>query len=813
MAYNELDTGFDSGFEADPEERKRRLAAMAGLIKGQGLGDVAGQVVTNRFNQAEERLGNFTQQFESPEETMRKRLGVQEAQPTQPTQPAQPVQPTEDLSNKEVESKTVKTYGDGSQEEVVKKQIPAQQMAPVAPAEPVQQQAVQAPVAPQEVPQVQAQQPQEQETVTPVNPVQTQLPQPGPGVQVASTQPGAGVAEAARATQAQQATAPTVQAPPAPQPAGPSQEELHQQQIIAARNETDPQKRRQLYASILTGDVSEGTKALANRFIAEDYLKGRKMAEAEEKIAKATPNDLARYMADRKEDGSYLKAILFQRLGLTELAKQEQEKISPNLKFESAVDETGKRYTVERNNRGEITRAFTPEGRTASQEDIARLSANASVMKGANIGSQLYRDPVTNLSLTKVDTANGPIYYDKAGNRTIPKGEPIPLTAGSDVQTQFQVAQARQSGTQAAQTGAPQMMTPEVQAQVQRLDGDIAGLQREIKQPKIAGESDQAYQQRQLTLNQELAQRQQQRGQLVGTGGVTTTGGVSGAGQRPGENYLQYQERLKREGEVSTTAAKADIELQKEERSNFLTYEEKEIIPKADAAGSIASTRKSQLKGPDGILANPEIVGMMSGQGGVASEVGNIVRDLITGARTDDELSQRVNALGLTQRQKDVLYNQIQLNRQIAPKTLKENAGAGSVSDAEQKANRDAAINIAKVPLYTAVTMLSKDQFDKDQTVARQAFRNSNPQLTTVRSFNEAWTKEKSRLDKEYNQIYEERAKYISKYYQDGKNPGAIVDAYKYYPVPEFNRQTNQWDYGTDYSRKAARPKLNSFEK
>jgi hypothetical protein len=108
--------------------------------------------------------------------------------------------------------------------------------------------------------------------------------------------------------------------------------------------------------------------------------------------------------------------------------------------------------------------------------------------------------------------------------------------------------------------------------------------------------------------------------------------------------------------------------------------------------------------------------------------------------------------------------------------------------------------------------MLHRDQFEKDTNVARQAFRNSNPELTTVRAFNDAWGREKERLQGEYDRIYEARAKYIGKYYQDGKNPNAITEAYKQFPVPEFSRDGG-WNYGTDYARKAARKPLDSFNK
>jgi hypothetical protein len=52
---------------------------------------------------------------------------------------------------------------------------------------------------------------------------------------------------------------------------------------------------------------------------------------------------------------------------------------------------------------------------------------------------------------------------------------------------------------------------------------------------------------------------------------------------------------------------------------------------------------------------------------------------------------------------------------------------------------------------------------------------------------------------------------YIAKYNPDGKNAGAVVDAFKHYPVPEWTGQS--WDYKTDYARKAARPGLSSFNK
>jgi len=605
-------------------------------------------------------------------------------------------------------------------------------------------------------------------------------------------------------------------------------------------------------------DVPREGRLMAAKLAKQHMTKIEDRQKADDIIRKVQEtgdsSDLERIMRSKKEEGSYLKAILFSRLGLTKLAEEEQNKLGAGNKWMATVGPSGERALIEYDAQGLPVSGLNEAGKQLGAKELAKFGIGGGMLKGTEVEAGIFKDPTGAVKGSYVlERRPGGSVYREVGTNRIATPEESRALIKTGVQGTLENQRARllqemniklqgkteeekmqilrpynqmlvsngyaaidpsEVGIRAPQIGGgaaapaapaaaePAPAAPVNQAAIERATGDIAALQREIKStaPKET--------RRLEILNAELADAQRRLSAAGGgTGGVVAGRIPTGTTQRPTAMQMEL-------GQAGAKGAQAaNIELGKEERSNFLTYEEKEIIPKADAGGSIASTRKSQLKGPDGILANPEIVGMMSGQGGTAAEVGNIIRDLVTGARTDEELSTRVAALGLTQRQKDVLYNQIQLNRQIAPKTLKENAGAGSVSDAEQKANRDAAINIARVPLYTAVTMLSKDQFEKDQQVARQAFRNANPSLTTVRSFNDAWGKEKARLDAEYNQIYAERAKYIAKYYQNGANPGAIVDAYRHYPVPEFNRQTGGWDYGTEYARKAARPRLDSFNR
>lgn len=262
-------------------------------------------------------------------------------------------------------------------------------------------------------------------------------------------------------------------------------------------------------------------------------------------------------------------------------------------------------------------------------------------------------------------------------------------------------------------------------------------------------------------------------------------------------------------------AQEASAAAQRAEAEAFIRYDSENIGPKAASGGTIARIRREQINGPDGILNNPEIVGMLSGQGGAGREVLNIIRDTVAGNFTNvDDLSSRIARLNLTQRQKDVLNYQIGLATQILPQTLKENAGAGAVSDAEQRANRAANVDIERQPLYSALTLMTRNQFESDLNSARGAFRAARPELATRREFDNAWSQERARLQTQYNNIYGARAAYIARYNPDGRNTNAVVEAYRLYPVPQWNSERQSWEFGTPYAERAAqRPPLSSFNR
>jgi hypothetical protein len=560
---------------------------------------------------------------------------------------------------------------------------------------------------------------------------------------------------------------------------------------LQALNSKDP---KELFKLAYDMNTNPGVQKLALDNLYNDANTRKRVADAEaaveKRLAAGDVNGLTRDMNKKGEEGSYLKAILFKRLGLDSLAQQEMEKISPTPQYGAVMLANGERVNVKTSKAtGQVLSAFDEKGNEITdKEKLGQIAAQAvSSSQIGQAGSTRVRDS-KGTEWSVVPTSQGSIFYNTAGVRGIPEGTTTPITVGGDLELQKKLAEQKLALNLVYK---PATVRAE---EVAKWESNNGPLSPEVR-AQLLGPSP---------------------AQTAAAGKPTAPGAApaptaaiapSGAAPAPTAAIAPSTPGMT---PADITAARKQTE---KEGEAFVKYGAEEITPKADAGGQVARIRKQQVNGPDGVLANPELSGLLQGQGGKFDEVRNIFRDLITGNYKDgDDLSRRVASLDLTQRQKDVLYTQIGLNTQLNPLTLKANAGPGAVSDAEQKLNALANVDITRQPLYSGLTLMTRSQFINDTAVARAEFKNANPQLTTTSQFNSAWAKEKGRLEKEYENIYAERAKYIAQYNKDGKNPGAVVDAYKHYPVPEYDSETKQWVY-RGYSDKARRPKLDAFVK
>jgi hypothetical protein len=228
------------------------------------------------------------------------------------------------------------------------------------------------------------------------------------------------------------------------------------------------------------------------------------------------------------------------------------------------------------------------------------------------------------------------------------------------------------------------------------------------------------------------------------------------------------------------------------------------------ARGEIVSTnRKLQfdILNRDDPATGKKVAELISGLQTAANEdpsnqKWSIVRDIFAGkiATNPDgtpmngqQLSDRMTQLNVSPLVKSALTEFNALNAQIAGQTLRETAGPGSVSDAEQQANRARNVEITKTPMLGAYNMMAQSQFNAD--VQRyKADLSAGPGNTAANAtaFDRDFRRHQAELIKSYREVTEARLKFIQ---ENGSGPGAIREGYKRYPVPEYDASTGNWKY------------------
>lgn len=429
---------------------------------GLDLAGVANRYVQNRLGQAQQRVTDAGQMFTDPEAALNRRLGM-------PT--------TQDAANTEVQSQQVKTYADGSKEEIVKRQMPAPapapEPAPVAPtpmppapqvatAPAAQAQTQQAPVQPPR-PVSPEQQAQQEAMVRAVQQPQN-VPAVGPSVQVASTDRGAGVAEAAQAAQpvAPTPTTPTGQTPVgAPAPA-PSLAQAGAQAAATPRPQwaidleaagTDQDKLVDIAANkTYPRDVREDAKAklrqAQDNAIAESKAQKlvQGMAQGDPKAQNTVLQAMKASSIKRDEgkvtEGSYIRAYLYARLGLNDLAKEEQEKIMGRTEY-GQVSLGKEKYEITTDKRtGQITSARDSQGTPVETPILNRIRAESLKVSTAQLpssGATRIRDS-EGTEFSVVPTPQGSTFYNNKGEQAVPVGRTVPIAVGSDLE----IAQAKE---------------------------------------------------------------------------------------------------------------------------------------------------------------------------------------------------------------------------------------------------------------------------------------------------------------------------------------------------------------------------------
>lgn len=743
MAYNFQDIDPES---MDPqqltdEQRKRRLALMASLATGGASGsftDNLGQYATQRVNQATDKIEQIGEALK----------------PAEPTQPAQPQTPV------------------------------AQTMPPAQPevAQPVQPQM---PVAQP----VQAQQTKEQEAVTPVTPEQvqqTQLPQPGPAVQVAGTQPGAGIAEAAKA-----------------QPMPSETPDWHDKLVTGNFNS--------LSQIVANPNTPEDVKNEAQDRLYNILNDQRLEAQANKTIQKAVTgdpravSDLTKELTKRSTEGSILKAMLYSRLGLNELAKDEQQKLGAGTTYQAVVGPNNTRALIKYGSDNMPISGFDENGKLISQESLAKFAANALPTK-SHLMPSVHGSPVVN-SQGEVGTL---MYDPRSQESYVQVGNQRRATTGWTTMAQNPEAV---SAAAAAKKGAELKTEGYTPSGPGATGGFSDPSIRVISGARTSTEQQKLY-------DQSVAN---------GTPGVLPNGNPvakPGTSQHEGQGALDIDSKtLTRSGRQELAskgyyqpipndpnhwelipgfkpqvAATPTVGQQKiaekvagERTQSFNKILDEEVRPQAQAGDTISSIRKQQFQifNRPGVDAS-KIFGIANGAGQQPGDQRwTMFRDILLGkvSASDDQIRERAAALGLNRDEQAALADYNNLNATVNAQTLKSTAGAGSVSDAEQRANRERNVDPTKMPALAAYNGMAQSQFNGDMARYKADWAQTSPAANALQ-LDKDWRKESQRLTQVYTDMAKKRLDYIV---QNGSTAAAVKEGYRRFPVPEYDPQTESW--------------------
>ena len=252
------------------------------------------------------------------------------------------------------------------------------------------------------------------------------------------------------------------------------------------------------------------------------------------------------------------------------------------------------------------------------------------------------------------------------------------------------------------------------------------------------------------------------------------------------------------------------------EREAFVAKEgtKEQIGVSASDGAIVANVRRQQM---DVIKSNPSIINILNGQGTQYDRARRIMINAVTGSYSSEEKQRMADDLNqlvgkLDPGQLGALQEFVNMNTVVNAKTLRANSGPGAVSEAEQRANKEANIgNVDRIEVYAALAGLNRSQFTGDLNASKQAFLAGRPDIQTTTQWNSEWQKRESELMRQYQSIAKGRFEIM------GKAPGAkaspqemaayrdrVFRAFEVYPAPSFDPGTNRWNYGTPNARRRA---------
>jgi hypothetical protein len=562
----------------------------------------------------------------------------------------------------------------------------------------------------------------------------------------------------------------------------------------------------------------------------------REMKNAQEKLAEASPTDLAKYMREKSTGGSWIKAIFYASIGAKSLAQAEGAKLGIGTE-KIVTDANGKSHIVKVASNGTPLEGYSSETgkKMTAEEMVAALGGAAPGANKWNTTAETYTDKAGNLyqkqnnerGQTRIVNAKSGERY--TGDETLKRERDV---AGAEADTRKQGFKRENDATQFANS-------------IRKLDyaGKLKAVE-EFQQAAVnRGEP--------LLTDEELSRMgvdrpdistptRQQPGQAKPAAAPAPAAAPQGAvaapiapTPEPGQPATAIApvdpnapapstsvtgrmtpEAMKRQEAVNKLARESESTVKTTEQNEYVKETKPAVGLTSSDGQAVSNARRQQL---DIVKRNPSVVNILNGQGTQYDQARRIMINAVSGAYGSEEKKQLADDLGqvmnkLTESEQGALQEFVNLNTIVNAKTLRANAGPGAVSDAEQRANKEANVgNVDRIPAYAAMAGLHRSQFNGDLAASKQAFLQANPQIKTTSEFNSAWQKQEAVRLKEYQGIAKARFDVMGKAPATSAGPEAVkayrdrvFRAFEAYPAPQYDAATNKWNYQTANARRAA---------
>jgi len=594
-------------------------------------------------------------------------------------------------------------------------------------------------------------------------------------------------------------------------------------------------------------DAPDWMKDRARNRAADLITQQREMQNAQEKVSSMSETELAKAMREKTTGGSWVKAIFYAAIGAKSLAQAEGAKLGLGTE-KTVTGADGKAYMVKVAANGTPLEGYSSEtGKKLSAEELVNaVGAGGTGAAKWNTTAETYTDKAGNLyQKQNNDKGQTRIVNAKTGER---------YTGDESLKRERDVAGA--TADERKQGFKRENINSEIMASIQKKRGqDVMGALSDYESQSS----------KPLTDEDRMSFMRQYGGLGVpGTSGQAAPTGtaptkvsapIAPEGQaqaapiapaqaaqapqqaatavqsvKPGYDASGMPVRMPTEGakayEKRYNDYNAQQKLARESESAVKTTEQNEYVKETKPAVGLTSSdgqavsnaRRQQL---DIVKNNPSVVNILNGQGTQYDQARRIMINAVSGAYGAEEKKQLADDLGqvmnkLTESEQGALQEFVNLNTIVNAKTLRANAGPGAVSDAEQRANKEANVgNVDRIPAYAAMAGLHRSQFNGDLAASKQAFLADNPQIKTTSEFNSAWQKQEALRLKEYQAIAKARFDVMGKAPATSASPEAIkayrdrvFRAFEAYPAPQYDAATNKWNYQTANARRAAMASL-----